>query len=1138
MKKISISLILFLVSVLFVQAQEFPQDGSVYRITNAVRNNAVLVENYLTNELNGGAENPLYNDLWKFTKSGEGWNIQNLLTERYVQIQTSNSKLYRTGETPAVFYVVRNTTFSKEYYNIVNENGGRWGIHCETDNDIVPWYSSTDDLGGSEWTYKKIDDISDEELEAARKKIEQFSDVYNNQERVERIYLSHFEDEACTVLKSEYQSMSDEELAASMDSCGHDLISVALKIKNNTWAEREKEYRVSTYAPYSDPDYWGEKLKTHYYSWLNNPTGICATSGDVLYIFVGKEPKEGSTLEIDAVVNNDSKGKRTKLKKGLNIIPVSGKDFSYFIIYTADTKKQYLLSDFDSIPIHIEGGYVNCYWDKMRHNDDDWVDITRNHAKHKYILVKGENIMYFMNREKLISSDVCPNTITDAIGWWDDMIKWQQDIMGLEDVRPSRFNNRLCAVSFKGDGLMSATNHVTSYVEDCLHDVLPLDDVMETSGHCWGPAHENGHVHQGAINMIACTEASNNLFSNITVFNLGKFVTWGDGVDTMADYYEDEVAWTLQGIGIKMRMYFQLYLYYHVCGHDTQFYPKLFKLLREKPMSKESGGTVNYGRNDLLHFAQKCSEAAGEDLTKFFEAWGFFHQMNKAEASDYGDYVISSTASMIKDAKKKMAAYPKKAAAIEFIEDRVAPSLRTDGGEGYKLEYEDGKFGETGQYTAYYSDSIDIIASDYVYSKSDNKCIISGGKNAVGFKVYDSDSTLLTFFNVHQIELSDEIASKKDLIIVAVSANGTEVTVKDMRDGTEEQQYQALCESLTSAEVILGLKDSGSKNVGYYYESALVALTSIVNDAKVAVENKDQSVHTYGEWAKIIDEEIFKLKENKNSRVQIHSGNVYKLTNVEYTKYTMYYEESGKITSKSGSTNPKARQFTFTSTGKDNEYYISSNGKYIDFIGRSQQATATTTKKSEAVKFTVGDDGKGRFYIYKTGDTDLGLHSAKSQSYKVVGWNHTDSPSLWTLFCVTLNKEKNDENSLQGLISEAVSINNLIVDTVNVGSTTFYDWVEVTSETLAADVDSMMALVAESEYALSSSIYEKYPALIENLTAIIATVQAGYTIPTGINGVIFDDKNAVIYDSRGRRIDKITSPGIYIVDGKKMYISK
>ena len=94
------------------------------------------------------------------------------------------------------------------------------------------------------------------------------------------------------------------------------------------------------------------------------------------------------------------------------------------------------------------------------------------------------------------------------------------------------------------------------------------------------------------------------------------------------------------------------------------------------------------------------------------------------------------------------------------------------------------------------------------------------------------------------------------------------------------------------------------------------------------------------------------------------------------------------------------------------------------------------------------------------------------------------------------------------------------------------------SETLAADVDSMMALVAESNNTISGSSYEKYPALIDRLTAIIATVKAGYTIPTGIDGIIFDEKNAVIYDSRGRRIDKITSPGIYIVDGKKVYVSK
>ncbi len=1134
MKKIISSIFLLMVSVIFVHAEEFPVDGAVYRLTNTVKNNAVLVEDYLTNNLDGGAKSSLCNDLWRFTKNGDGWSVQNVLTDRYVQNEIGYNVLFRTDVIPAQFFVSQNTKFTPKCYNILNGTNKNYGIHCASGNKIVPWYPATSSFEGTEWTYERVD-VSDEVIAAARERLEDLVYVYNNQEHVSEIFLSHFTDETCTILKSEYQAMSDEELAASMDSCGGELIAVALKIKNNTWAEREKEYRVSTYAPYSDPDYWGDKLITFSYSWLSNPTGICGTGGDVLYVFVGEEPKKGSTLEIDAVIDNNSRGTRTTLKKGMNIIPVVGKDPTYFIIYTADTKRDYVLSDFDSIPIHIEGGYVNGYWDKQRHTDADWVDLTRNHAKHKYMFVKGDNIMYFMNRELMISSNICPNTISDAIGWWDNMVMWQQEIMGLEDVRPSRFNNRLCAISYAGDGLMSATNHVTSYVETCLFEVLPFNKVMEKSGFCWGPSHEVGHVHQKAINMIGCTEASNNLFSNISIYKLGKFVTSGDAVITnMAKYYGEKTPWTLQDIGAKMRMYFQLYLYYHVAGNDTLFYPKLYKLLREDPMKKTAGSSsINYGRNDLLHFAKKCCEAAGEDLTNFFEAWGFFQIMSKDMIGDYGDYYISSTKTMITDAKKTMAKYPKKAAAIEFIEDRAAPSLRTDGGEGYKLDYVAGKYAEMGQYTAYYPDSLNVTASGYIYTKSGNKLTFSEGKNAVGFKIYDSDSTLLTFTNFHQIELSDEIASK-DIIIVAVSANGTEVTVNDKKNGTEEQQLEALNEALAAAEVILSHKDNGNKYVGYFYESVIDEFTPMVDSIKAIIENKDQSVHTYGQWADILDKKVTYLLADKNSRVQIQSGNSYQLTNVNYSKMSMYCE-SNRITCKSGNTTPKARRFTFLTTGKENEFYISNNSRYIDYIARSRQATTNTTKKADALKFTVGEHGFAQFYVYKTGDTGLGLHC---DSYNnVVGWNHTDDPSLWTLQCVDLKKEKADEKSLQALVSEAVSIYDLIVDTTNTESITLYDWVIVSSETLLTDIQTMMAKVALSESAINSKYYEKYPALIDELTSLIASVTAGYSVPTGINGVIIDDQNTVIYDSRGRKVNVITSPGVYIVNGKKMYIN-
>ncbi len=339
-------------------------------------------------------------------------------------------------------------------------------------------------------------------------------------------------------------------------------------------------------------------------------------------------------------------------------------------------------------------------------------------------------------------------------------------------------------------------------------------------------------------------------------------------------------------------------------------------------------------------------------------------------------------------------------------------------------------------------------------------------------------------------------------------------------------------ESVQFAESILKLKDSGNKYVGYYFESALVNLISIIDSVEVVIENKDQSVYTYGEWAGIIEKEISNILSNDDNRVKIQSGNTYQLYNIAYSNYSMYCE-SGKLTCKSGSTTPKSRRFTFTSTGKENEYYISNNGKYINFIGKSQQVTATTAKKSEAVKFTVINDGI-QHSIYKTGNTELGLHS--SQQYVIVGWNHDENPSLWRLVATDIKKEKADEKELKALISKADSIYSLIVDTLNTETISFNKGIEVISETLADDVTTMMQLVAESENVISKKYYNECPALIEKLTAIIAVVKSGYTVSTGINGVVYDEENSVIYDVRGRRVNNITSSGIYIIDGKKVYI--
>ncbi len=1132
MKKYFYQLVLMLAIALPLQAQNFPEDGVVYRLVNTYRDNAMLAEDYGMNKLycmskaDGDCR-----QLWKFTKSGEGWNIQNIFTGRYVQNEENNGSRFATAVTPAVLYVSQNKGFSIECYNIVNTPGATWGVHCAGDYNVVPWHSAVDRFEGSEWTYEKVE-ISDDEIAAARAKYNIFNDVRDNKDSVEVILSKYFEDESCSALKSEYQSMSDDEFKAALTGCGEVITNMALKVKNNTWAAREKEFRVHTYEPYSNPDHWTSILMISPYSCLNNPTGICGSDGDILYIFVGKEPKEGSTLQLDAVSGNSPFGIKTELKKGLNMIPIVRNDQTFFISYVADTRRDKVLADFDSIPIHIEGGYVNGYWDKSRHNDEDWVDITRNFAKHRYMYVKGEREAFFMELEYMIKDNCCPDSISDAIGWWDNMVKWQHEIMGIEEYYPSRFNNRLCAVSIT-DGFQAAGAYETFHVRTILTNILPFRNAMKNSDNAWGPAHENGHIHQAAINMIRCGEVSNNLFSNVVTHKLGKFVTWGTPNADIVKDFENNVPWTLRNIGIMMRMYFQLYLYYHAAGNNPQFYPTLFKLLREDPLEKASGDeTQNSGRKDLLKFAEKCSEAAGEDLTDFFEAHGFFVPMINVTIGDYGSYTINSTERMIKDTKKKLAKYPKRAGAIQFIEDRINP-VRTDGGEGLKLEYTPGRYGDVGQYTAFSPDSMNVVATGYVYSKTGKNITISKGSGAVGFKVYDSSKVLHTFSNFYKIEISDKLADE-DIIVVAVSANGSETVVENKCNGSEEEQFEALGDALVSAESVLKFKDKNNKYVGYYYESALLELIALVEGAQVAYDNKDQSERLYGEWAIAIDKEVSKVIANgDNNRVKIQSGNSYQLYNVNYPQYSMYYE-NGNIVCKQGSTTPKSRRFTLTSTGNDNEFYVSSNGKYINLLQKDKRTTATTTKKAEAVKLTVGEYDFAQYYLHKSGDNTAALHC--SSEHVVVGWDYNNKQSLWSLVAVDLKKENADVNALKELISEANSVYAVVVDTVIGGVISFNENIEIVSETLAADVDSMMQLVAESENVISKKYYNECPALIEKLTAVISVVKSGYTVSTGINGVVYDEESAVIYDARGRRVKNITSSGVYIVNGKKVYV--
>ena len=62
-----------------------------------------------------------------------------------------------------------------------------------------------------------------------------------------------------------------------------------MKVKNNSWGHREKEFRVYDYKPYSDDTQWNsDKLvgTGYMFSPQTGPTGISLKRGEAAFIYI------------------------------------------------------------------------------------------------------------------------------------------------------------------------------------------------------------------------------------------------------------------------------------------------------------------------------------------------------------------------------------------------------------------------------------------------------------------------------------------------------------------------------------------------------------------------------------------------------------------------------------------------------------------------------------------------------------------------------------------------------------------------------------------------------------------------------------------------------------------------------------
>ena len=241
------------------------------------------------------------------------------------------------------------------------------------------------------------------------------------------------------------------------------------------------------------------------------------------------------------------------------------------------------------------------------------------------------------NFKKTTYKKVWPSSIDRSICWFDSLTVWQKELMGFcasvasgqraaspycltggEAIFPIYYNNPNFAIEGKeGDaGYANSTPYRTSYNSvDCIQNSFMIRWEMDD----WCAGHECGHNNQHFINLEGGTEVSNNLFANVVRYLDGMVTSVGSPLSTIADEYAHRTPYFIRDVNSQLRMYYQLYLYFHQAQKNTSFYPELFKAFREDPMTLWKNSN-----NSSLKFVRKVCELAQEDLTDFFTLYGFF----------------------------------------------------------------------------------------------------------------------------------------------------------------------------------------------------------------------------------------------------------------------------------------------------------------------------------------------------------------------------------------------------------------------------------------------------------------------------------------------------------------------------------
>ena len=794
-----------------------PVDGKYYRIASAEYDGRVVAENVATNELNGSMKDESdYMQVWKVSVTGSAYKFENAVTGHFIANNTGNySTLYYARATGGSF----NLSGSADSYSIADGSQSTYGLHCASSQsyNIVKWGT---DAGASKWKFEEVE-VDEAALQASKESYAAYGEMKDNAAAYTEVLAGIFTDGSCAELNDAYKSASDADLLAALGTLPQPIKDMALKVKNNTWTvyeegwnKTEKTYRIASYKAYSDFQKWTSITGMGYsFGRLTNPTGVRVEAGDVLQVYVGDVPRSATGFALEIVGEGQAAGKVYNLRTGFNVVKSStaGHAFIFYIVNNTTTTPYTDIDSYPEIPVHIEGGTVCGYFDQTKGDtNDDWAKMQQYTFSGPTIIMKSSHHIYNLDRVELLKA--CPTEVNGMMDCWSRIAQMEDETMGLYEDFGGKFNNMWSITSIDYN-YMFATTYGTYYNKTTMGSVFNYKNMLTSAGSLWGPAHEQGHNRQKLINMIGCTEVSNNVFSNIAVYNQGYATSRASSIKTTMNEFHKGISWLDRvhdnsvssgqaDLWQCTHLYWQLYQFFHLRGFAPNFYPDLFRAMRKSPMD-HSGGTFVSAANDYLKFYVTCCQVSGYDLTEFFDVYGFFmlpttesHTINGSTrqahfVGDYNNFYVTCAASDIAAAKRRVAGMNLKPCNAIFIEDRItAPAATYDGATAtskkvaFSNEYPIGSSnGQLGQYTDFYPED-QFADGDYVYDLCRTTIIINnpGGKGgAVGFKVYDTNGKLVYVANTRNFTLPADLV-EAGFVIKAAEGNGNDHVVPNIDD--------------------------------------------------------------------------------------------------------------------------------------------------------------------------------------------------------------------------------------------------------------------------------------------------------------------------------------------------------------------